>query len=72
MRLSDIMSASNLSGYAEVGLLIFMAVFVVIAVRLFLPGKSHELEAMSRMPLEETPLEPRTLDSDALLKETVR
>ena len=53
MKLSDIMSAANLSSYAEVALVIFCAVFVAIVVRTWLPSRRAELEAAARIPLED-------------------
>jgi len=42
MSLSDAMSAANLASYAEVALVIFMVVFVGVALELLLSGKRHE------------------------------
>lgn len=50
MKLSDVMSGANLSIYAEVALVLFLAVFAAVAVRLFL-GKSDPSAA--RLPLEQ-------------------
>jgi cbb3-type cytochrome oxidase subunit 3 len=57
MRLSDIMSHAGLAIYAEVALVIFLAVFVAIVIRLF-RSKRSEMERRARMPLEDN--EPTT------------
>ncbi len=53
MKLSDIMGNANLSFYAEVALVIFLVVFLAVAVRLFLPSRQKDLEEASRLPLED-------------------
>ncbi len=53
MKLSDIMGNANLSFYAEVAMVIFLIVFLTVAVRLFLPSRQKELEEASRLPLED-------------------
>ena len=53
MSLSDLMSHAGLAGFAEVAMALFMAAFVVIAVRLFWPGRRRELDSASRLPLED-------------------
>ncbi len=53
MRLSDIMGHAGLAGYAEVGLLLFLAAFLLIAIRLLRPSAKREAEHMSRLPLED-------------------
>jgi cbb3-type cytochrome oxidase subunit 3 len=59
MRLSDIMSAAGLSGYAVVALVIFFVLFIVIVVRLFLPSRRDELERAAFLPLDDRPQPPR-------------
>ncbi|HEY3288423.1 MAG TPA: cbb3-type cytochrome c oxidase subunit 3 [Gemmatimonadaceae bacterium] len=60
MRLSDIMGAANLSGYAEVAMVLFLAAFVVIVLAIFAPGRKRTYDAASRMPLDdEHPQTPR-------------
>ena len=53
MKLSDVMSAAGLSGYAEVGLVLFLGVFVAVAARVlwFQRGTSFANEA--QLPLDE-------------------
>lgn len=53
MKLSDIMSYAQLSAYTEVALVLFLGVFIAITVRTFLPSRRQELEAASRLPLED-------------------
>lgn len=51
MKLSDVMSAAGLSGYAEVGLCLFLAVFVSVAVRTFRGGARTEFDRLGHLPL---------------------
>ncbi|MFY7922989.1 MAG: cbb3-type cytochrome oxidase subunit 3 [Gemmatimonas sp.] len=53
MKLSDIMSYAQLSFYTEVALVLFLGVFIAITIRTFLPSRRGELEAASRLPLED-------------------
>ncbi len=53
MKLSDIMGHANLSMYAEVAMVIFLLVFVAVAVRLFLPSRQQDLRDAARLPLED-------------------
>ncbi len=63
MRLSDIMANAGLSGYAVIAMVLFMAAFLAIVVRIFWPGKAREMDAASRMPLDdEHPQHLRTGD----------
>lgn len=65
MRLSDIMSAMALSSYAEVALVIFMIVFMAVALRLL--SKRHEAQwnAARYMPLDDLhPIAPQTRGGD--------
>jgi cbb3-type cytochrome oxidase subunit 3 len=60
MKLSDIMAAAGLSFYAQVALVLFLIVFVAIAIRTFLPSRARELDAAARLPLDDEPvLRPR-------------
>jgi cbb3-type cytochrome oxidase subunit 3 len=56
MKLSDIMAAAGLSFYAQVALVLFLIVFVAIAIRTFLPSCSRELDEAARLPLEDGPV----------------
>jgi len=53
MSLSEIMSASGLSGYAVVALVIFFVVFVAVVVRIYLPSRRREMDEASRLPLDD-------------------
>lgn len=58
MKLSDIMSNAGLSVYAEIALIIFLAVFVAIVFRVFAPSRKHEWERASQLPLDDAPRAP--------------
>ncbi len=64
MRLSDVMSAMQLSGWAEVALLIFFAAFLAITVQVLRRENRDRLEAPRDMPLHDdipaSPREPRS------------
>jgi cbb3-type cytochrome oxidase subunit 3 len=53
MKLSDIMSGAGLSMYAQIALVIFVAVFVAIVIRTFAPSRSREMDELARLPLED-------------------
>ena len=53
MSLSDIMGNAGLAFYAEVALVLFLLVFIVVVVRLLLPSRRHELDETSRLPLDD-------------------
>jgi len=55
MKLSDIMGFADLAIYAEVAMVIFLLVFVAIAVRLWLPGSQQDLQEAARLPLDDDP-----------------
>jgi hypothetical protein len=55
VKLSDIMGYAQLSVYAEVALVIFLAVFVAIAIRLWLPSRQQDLHDASMLPLLDDP-----------------
>lgn len=52
MRLSDIMSAANLSFYAEVGLVIFFMAFAFVGIHV-LRKSAGSWERTRRLPLED-------------------
>jgi cbb3-type cytochrome oxidase subunit 3 len=63
MKLSDIMSYAQLSFYTEVALVLFLGVFIAITIRTFLPSRRAELEAASRLPLDDDMVHtPRTAE----------
>jgi len=53
MGLSTIMGLAGLSGYAIAGMLLFLAVFASLMVRLWLQARKGGLEEVGRLPLEE-------------------
>lgn len=53
MKLSDIMSHAGLAMYAQVALVLFFAVFVLVIIRTFAPSRQRELDAASRLPLDD-------------------
>jgi cbb3-type cytochrome oxidase subunit 3 len=61
VHLSDVMSHAGLAIYAEIAMVIFLIVFVVIVVRIA-TAKRSEMERRARMPLDDsepTVKEPR-------------
>ncbi|HEV8246372.1 MAG TPA: hypothetical protein VGP93_11415 [Polyangiaceae bacterium] len=52
MKLSDVMSAMNLALYAELGLVLFLLAFALIALDLW-RSKSSALEQARMLPLED-------------------
>jgi hypothetical protein len=50
MKLSDVMSAMNLASYAEVGLVLFLFAFLLVALDLW-RSKGQELERARQLPL---------------------
>ena len=55
MKLSDVVGHAGLAIYAQIALLLFLAVFVAVVVRVFRPSAKADLEAAGRMPLEDAP-----------------
>lgn len=56
MKLSDIMGYADLSIYAEVAMVLFLLVFVAVAVRLWLPSRQQALREAAQLPLaDDTP-----------------
>jgi cbb3-type cytochrome oxidase subunit 3 len=53
VKLSDIMSHADLSGYAQVALLLFLGVFVAITIRTFAPSRSRELDQVAQLPFDD-------------------
>jgi hypothetical protein len=56
MKLSDVMSAMNLAVYAEVGLVLFLAAFALVAFDLIRRGK--KLEPLAMLPLADDEQQP--------------
>ncbi|MEP6763595.1 MAG: cbb3-type cytochrome c oxidase subunit 3 [Gemmatimonadaceae bacterium] len=55
-KLADIMEHAGLSMYAEVALVLFLAVFIGIVIRTYLPSRRRALDEASRLPLDEAPI----------------
>ena len=53
MSLTTIMSHTGLAGYAIAGMVVFMAVFASILLRLWLQSRNGRLEEAGRMPLDD-------------------
>ena len=53
MRLTDVMSGMDLSVYPQIGLVIFLAVFAVVTLRLLGRDKGRALQRHASMPLDE-------------------
>lgn len=61
MKLSDIMSAADLAIYAEVGLVLFLAAFLGVVVRVLWPGRAEHYEKALMIPFTDEPVAPRDL-----------
>ena len=59
MSLTDLMSNSGLAVYAEVALILFFGAFLVIVARIFAPGRKAEMDAASRLPLDDQQIPTR-------------
>ena len=55
MKLSDIMGNAGLSMYAQVALVLFLAVFIAITIRTFAPSRRRELDEAAMIPLNDEP-----------------
>lgn len=53
MKLVDVMSASGLSTYAIVALVLFMIAFVAIVIRTFAPSQASQQAYDARLPLSD-------------------
>lgn len=53
MKLVDVMSASGLSVYAIVALLLFVIAFLAIVVRAFAPGSTARHSAAAQLPFSD-------------------
>ncbi|HEY0930533.1 MAG TPA: hypothetical protein VGE27_11495 [Gemmatimonas sp.] len=61
MKLSDIMSHAGLSFYTQVALVLFLGVFVAVAIRTWMPSRRGELDTASRLPFDEGTVVPRAM-----------
>jgi cbb3-type cytochrome oxidase subunit 3 len=57
-RLSDVVSAAGLSGYAVVALLIFMFAFVLVVAAVFWPSRDGRHERAARLPFDDGAADP--------------
>jgi len=64
MKLSDVMSHAGLAGYAEVAMILFILVFIGIAIAALRPGDKQAMDAASRLPFND--------ESDAQPEEDTR
>jgi cbb3-type cytochrome oxidase subunit 3 len=53
MKLSDIMSNSGLSMYAQVALVLFLGVFIAITIRTYAPSNRKMLDDAALLPLSD-------------------
>ena len=53
MKLGDVMSASGLSGYAIVALLLFVAAFLMVVLMILAPGSAERMARAAQLPLED-------------------
>lgn len=53
MKLSDIMSAADLTIYPRIALVLFLLAFIVVVARLLMPGQRAELEHTAALPLDD-------------------
>ncbi len=53
MKLVDVMSASGLSMYAIVALVLFVAAFVAVVLMILAPGSAERMAQASRLPLDD-------------------
>jgi cbb3-type cytochrome oxidase subunit 3 len=53
MKLSDVVSYAGLSFYAQVALVLFLGVFILVSIRTYLPSRRRELDEAARLPLDD-------------------
>ena len=53
MKLSDVMSAANLTLYPKIALVLFLLAFAIVVVRLLWPGQSARWRRDAALPLED-------------------
>jgi cbb3-type cytochrome oxidase subunit 3 len=58
VKLSDVMSASGLSIYAIVALVLFVSAFVAVVLMTFRPGAKAKHEYDARLPLDDNDQQP--------------
>lgn len=58
MKLVDVMSASGLSGYAIVALVLFFAAFLMVLAMILAPGSAERLARAAELPLDDDTRSP--------------
>jgi len=58
VKLADVMSASGLSMYAIVALLLFVGAFLVVVLLIFAPGAKARHKRAAQLPLEDDSVRP--------------
>lgn len=53
MKLSDIMGNAGLSMYAQVALVMFLAVFIAVTIRTWAPSRKREMDEAAMLPLND-------------------
>ena len=53
MKLSDIMGNAGLSMYAQVALVIFLAVFIAVTIRTWAPSRRRQMQEDAMLPLND-------------------
>jgi len=53
MKLSDIMGNAGLSMYAQVALIMFLAVFIAVTIRTWVPSRKREMDEAAMLPLND-------------------
>lgn len=53
MKLSDVVSHSGLSIYAEIGLILFFVAFLLVVARIYWPSRRAEMQRASQLPLDD-------------------
>ena len=65
MGLSDVIGHAGLSGFTVAAMILFMAAFVAVVVWTFAPRRRRELDAASRLPLDDERTGPAGPGADA-------
>jgi cbb3-type cytochrome oxidase subunit 3 len=63
MKLSDIMANAGLSMYAQVALVLFLAVFIAVVIRTWSPSRRREMDEAAMIPLNDQPPASRGRES---------
>jgi cbb3-type cytochrome oxidase subunit 3 len=59
MKLSDVMSAAGLAGYAQIAMVLFLIVFVGVGIRVLFARRAT-MERAARIPLDDDSAPPAT------------